>query len=328
MPNSGSGYGTNFSTGNSGVVGYQITGGDGLAIFANCTGVPPTTANVFAIGCLMVRTDGSGKSVYENVGTSASPSWSLLDTASSPLTLPASATDSTSTTTTSLDLTMSALTTGAGLQITAASATSGPVINVVTPSSKAIAVGRVAATPAFQVDASTASQVAGLKVTGAATGGTVALAAIDSGTDTSLSINGKGAGLTVIGNVSTGLVVVGRGPAKQLIQGGTITALGTTQNSTPTAAQLLGGIVTQTSATGAGTVTLPDGTTMSSAVNSVQTGDSFRVRFANLGGGFTLTITGTTGMTVIGTATVASATNIDLLFVNTGTNTWNCYTNK
>lgn len=115
MPSSGSGYGTNLSTDASGVVVYQLTGGDGLAIFANCTGVPPTTANVFAVGCLMVRTDGSGKSTYENVGTSASPSWSLLDTASASFTLPASATDASTTTTTSFALTQNAVTTGAGM---------------------------------------------------------------------------------------------------------------------------------------------------------------------------------------------------------------------
>ena len=76
------------------------------------------------------------------------------------------------------------------------------------------------------------------------------------------------------------LVKIGQSVKKQVIQGGAIASMGTTQNSTPTAAQLLGGIVTQTSATGGGTVTLPTGTVMSTAVTGVQVGDSFRVRFA------------------------------------------------
>src|SRR4051812_27035965 len=48
-------------------------------------------------------------------------------------------------------------------------------VNVTSASATALAVGRLGATtPAFTVDASIASQVAGLKVTGAVTGGTVA----------------------------------------------------------------------------------------------------------------------------------------------------------
>lgn len=200
---------------------------------------------------------------------------------------------------------------------------------ITSTSASALTVGRNGATnPVIKVDASTTSAATGISVTGAAAAAGVAVAAISSGTDESLTVNAKGAGLVNIGGVSTGLVSLGRGSAKQTIQGGTVTALGTTQNSTPTAAQLLGGIVTQTSSTGAGTVTLPLGSDMDTAVSGVATGDSFRVRFANLGGGQTLTITAATGFTVVGTATVATGTNIDLLCVRTGTNTWVAYTNK
>lgn len=108
----------------------------------------------------------------------------------------------------------------------------------------------------------------------------------------------------------------------------TTSALGTAQNSTPTIAQLFGGIVTQTSATGGGTVTLPTGTVISAFFANVAVGYTFKTLFANLGGGQTLTITGATGSTVIGTATVATATDIELTFTNTGANTWNVYTNK
>lgn len=52
----------------------------GLIYFAKCTGVPPTTANIFAKGALIVQTDSaSGSSgVFENVGTSASPVWNVI----------------------------------------------------------------------------------------------------------------------------------------------------------------------------------------------------------------------------------------------------------
>lgn len=111
-----------------------------------------------------------------------------------------------------------------------------------------------------------------------------------------------------------------------------ISSLGTTQNSTPTATQLLGGVVTQTGATGAGTVTLPTGTLLSTAVGGTTipasdpyVGMSFECLFANLGGGQTLTITGATGSTVVGNGAVATGKTARLLFVNTGTNTWNVY---
>lgn len=54
-----------------------------LAMLAKCTGAPPTTANVFEHGCLIIRTDsGTGTAgIYQNTGSSASPVWTLLDTA-------------------------------------------------------------------------------------------------------------------------------------------------------------------------------------------------------------------------------------------------------
>lgn len=47
----------------------------GLLIEAECTGTPPTTANVFQIGCKMIQTDASAGSisVFTNTGTSAAP---------------------------------------------------------------------------------------------------------------------------------------------------------------------------------------------------------------------------------------------------------------
>ena len=80
---------------------------------------------------------------------------------------------------------------------------------ITSASASALAVGLAGATnPSFVVDSSTASQAAGLKVTGAATGGTVAVAAIDSGSNTNITINGKGSGTIGIGSVSTGAVTI------------------------------------------------------------------------------------------------------------------------
>lgn len=82
---------------------------------------------------------------------------------------------------------------------------------VASNSASSLAIGRLGATtPAFQVDSSTASQVAGIKVTGAATGGTVALGVIDSGSNANLSIDAKGSGTITINGTGTGGVTIGR----------------------------------------------------------------------------------------------------------------------
>lgn len=98
---------------------------------------------------------------------------------------------------------------GTGVMLlTASSATTGVIAGVVTTSSNALVVGQAAATPAFQVDASTASQVTGLKVTGAATGGTVAVAVIQAAGNANLTIDALGTGTIGIGSVSTGAVTI------------------------------------------------------------------------------------------------------------------------
>lgn len=82
-------------------------------------------------------------------------------------------------------------------------------LTVTSASASSLAVGRLGATtPAFTVDSSTSSQVAGLKIVGAATAGTVAVVVTDSGTDANLTINAKGSGTIGIGSVSTGAVTI------------------------------------------------------------------------------------------------------------------------
>jgi len=90
-------------------------------------------------------------------------------------------------------------------------------------SATSLAVGLTGATnPAFTVDASTGSQVAGLKVTGAATAGTVAVVVTDSGSNASLTLNAKGSGTIGIGSVSTGAVTIT--PATTITGVATLTA--------------------------------------------------------------------------------------------------------
>lgn len=110
-------------------------------------------------------------------------------------------TDAITSQTTNGDLTLSGAGTG---RVAVADA-----VTIISASATALAVGLAGATnPALTVDASTASQVAGLKVVGAVTGGTVAIVATDSGSAASITINAKGSGTIGIGSVSTGIVTI------------------------------------------------------------------------------------------------------------------------
>jgi hypothetical protein len=114
-----------------------------------------------------------------------------------------------------------------------------PSTQISSAGASALAIGLNGVTnPAFNVDASTASQAAGLNVKGAATGGTVAIAAIDSGSNTNLTINAKGSGTINIGNISTGLVTLtGHATLDLPLTGGTLTgAVSTNSQITSTLA--------------------------------------------------------------------------------------------
>lgn len=75
--------GTNLFGAQTSTLDINLTDENGLAVMAKCTGAPPTTASVFQHGALIIRTDsGTGTAgVYQNTGSTASPVWTLLDTA-------------------------------------------------------------------------------------------------------------------------------------------------------------------------------------------------------------------------------------------------------
>lgn len=54
--------------------------GASYALLAYCNGVPPTTANKFKHGCLMIQMDttNGSPSLYQNSGSIASPVWDLV----------------------------------------------------------------------------------------------------------------------------------------------------------------------------------------------------------------------------------------------------------
>lgn len=97
------------------------------------------------------------------------------------------------------------------------------------------------------------------------------------------------------------------------------------QNATPTIAQILGGIVTHNSKTGAGTVTVPTGTAMSAGVSGVAVGSTIHWMYYNRGNQ-TATITAATDHTLVGgTAAVTTGKHIYITSVCTAANTWVSY---
>ena len=86
-------------------------------------------------------------------------------------------------------------------------------LRITSAGSSAFAVGRQGGTtgPAFSVDASAGTQTAGLKVTGAALNGTVAVAVTDTSGATNLTIDALSTGTIGIGTVSTGVVTITSG---------------------------------------------------------------------------------------------------------------------
>lgn len=104
---------------------------------------------------------------------------------------------------------------GSGTITLAGTSTGGIALSrtttITSSAASALAVGPSGATnPVLQVDASTASQATGLKITGAATGGSTALAVIDSGSNAGMTIDAKGTGSITIGGTSTGSISLGR----------------------------------------------------------------------------------------------------------------------
>lgn len=123
---------TNFPTPLNSTCNLLLGDATGYAVLASCTSTPPTTANYFQHGCLMYQTDTSTGSaaVYQNLGSIAVPAWSLLESAGAGFSLPAAATDASTTTTTSFSLTTSGITTGIGESITANSLTTGSALAI------------------------------------------------------------------------------------------------------------------------------------------------------------------------------------------------------
>lgn len=97
------------------------------------------------------------------------------------------------------------------------------------------------------------------------------------------------------------------------------------QAATLTIASLLAGVVTQNSKTGASTATTPTGAQISAGVSGVAVGYSFDCLYYNRGNQTSTITAGASGVTVYGTAAIATLKTAILKFVCTAANTWSCF---
>lgn len=188
---------TNFPTPLNSTCKLLLGDGTGYAVLASCTSTPPTTADVFQHGCIMAQTDTatSSQALYQNIGSVAVPSWSLLDTASASFTLPAAATDATTTTGNSFALTQNAVTTGKAIVTTVNGLTTGKGIEVTHTTSVIASGGTLLNLSSTGIDTATTSGALVNLTSTASTAGTQTLLTA-SGLTTGIAASIVVAGLT------------------------------------------------------------------------------------------------------------------------------------
>ena len=100
-----------------------------------------------------------------------------------------------------------------------------------------------------------------------------------------------------------------------------------TATATITAAQITGGILVGDPTASAATYTLPTGALLDAALQSVEKNDvAFDLRIINLGtSSGVITLAASTGITIVGVATIAITSSAAVRFRRTGVATWVAY---
>ncbi len=77
---------TNFPTTVTSACNILLGDAAQFAVIASCTGTPPTTADTFQHGCVMIATDGSTGvvSLFVNTGSTTTPVWNPLSSPALP----------------------------------------------------------------------------------------------------------------------------------------------------------------------------------------------------------------------------------------------------
>jgi hypothetical protein len=175
-------------------------------------------------------------------------------------------------------------------------------INVTADAADAMTVTQTGTNYTFQVDTSTTDAVTGIKITGAAEGAGVAVAARSSGTNENLTINAKGSGTVTINGTATGAISLGAA---------TGIAGATTITSTSASALTVGrqGATSPVLKVDANTASVATGISITGAaatggvaVAAISSGTDESLKVDAKGSG-TVTINGTgTGNVIVGTA--------------------------
>lgn len=236
------------ATGGANQVLQQSTLGGAITV-----GAISATATAITIGTTTITSGNTNTILFQNGASPAGTIGEIATANNSVLSTNGSGVPSLSTTlpsnisATNMVLTTPTIGAATGTSLALTSFITSTNHTITSASANALAVGLNGTTnSAFSVDASTALQAAGLNIKGAATGGTVTIAAIDSGSNTNITLNAKGTGTIGIGTVSTGAVTI-------------------TPPTTHSGALTYGGVTLSNSVTGTGSMVLSNTPTLTGA---------------------------------------------------------------
>lgn len=119
---------------------------------------------------------------------------------------------------------------------------------------------------------------------------------------------------------------IGDGNLNEIFLGEMAAPQTATATATLTAAQITSGLLVANPSTSAATYTLPTGTAIDTVLTNAKNGSTFTLTIVNLGTSLgALTLTAGTGLTLVGSATVAITSSAQLLAYRTAANTYTLY---
>lgn len=126
--------------------------------------------------------------------------------------------------------------------------------------------------------------------------------------------------------VSGGGYQLGDGNTSEVYMGVQTTPVTATGSTTLTTLQVNGGLMIANPSTTAATYVTPTGTQLDAALPNAKTDSTFELRMVNLGtSSGAITLSAGTGVTIVGSATVAVTSSAQWLWRRTADNTWTVY---
>jgi hypothetical protein len=126
--------------------------------------------------------------------------------------------------------------------------------------------------------------------------------------------------------VSGGGYQIGDGNTAELYLGVQTTPVTATGSTTLTTIQVNGGLMVANPSTTAATYVTPTGAQLDAALANAKTDSTFELRVVNIGtGSGAITLSAGTGVTIVGSATIAVTSSAQLLWRRTGDSAWTVY---